>query len=88
MAAVFAAYPHVGPVLPAMGYSPAQIESLASSIRSAGAELVIAGTPVDLARLLDNEFPVVRARYDFADLDEPDGLWAEVERLIAAKGLE
>jgi predicted GTPase len=88
MAAVFAAYPHIGPVLPAMGYSPAQIESLASSIRSAGAELVIAGTPVDLARLLDNEFPVVRARYDFADLDEPDGLWAEVERLIAAKGLE
>ena len=75
LADTFAAYPHIGPVLPAMGYGPAQRAELARCIEASGAEVVIAGTPVDLAAMLDLAVPVVRARYAFeqrggARLDE------------------
>jgi len=85
IAAVFAAFPHLGPVLPAMGYGREQVAALARTIAASGAEIVVAGTPVDLARLLGLALPVVRARYDFADLDAPAGVWAAVERLLAGR---
>lgn len=85
IAAVFAAFPHLGPVLPAMGYGREQSAALARTIAASGAEIVVAGTPVDLARLLGLALPVVRARYDFADLDAPAGVWAAVERLLAGR---
>ncbi len=82
IAAVYARYAHIGAVLPAMGYSPRQLAALRSTIQNSDAEVVVAGTPVDLAALLEIGKPVVRARYEFAELDAP-GLWEEVERLLA-----
>lgn len=82
IAALYAAYPHLGPVLPAMGYSPAQLESLARSIAATPADVVVSGTPIDLAALVRIDKPVVRARYEFADADPP-GLGAAIDRFIA-----
>lgn len=71
MAEVFRAYPHIGPVLPAVGYSPAQQKVLADTIAASGAEAVVAGTPIDLAVRLSAlhpvNVPIVRARYRYAD---------------------
>jgi predicted GTPase len=67
----YAAYPEIGPVLPAMGYGEQQLADLAATIRATGADVVVAGTPIDLARLLDVDRPVLRARYELADLDHP-----------------
>jgi predicted GTPase len=78
---VYAQYPHLGAVLPALGYFPAQLEALAATIEAAPVDCAIAGTPVDLARLLRLTKPVIRARYDFEDLDAP-GLWAAVEEFL------
>jgi predicted GTPase len=64
---VFAEYPHIGNVLPAMGYSEAQRRALATTIEASAAELVVAATPIDLAALLSIGKPVVRARYEFAE---------------------
>jgi predicted GTPase len=69
--AVFAQHPHIGPVLPAVGYSAAQVAALAATIDNAATDLVIAATPVDLGRLLTVRTPVVRARYEFEDAGEP-----------------
>ena len=69
--AVYDRYPHLGRVLPALGYSGAQLEALRRTIEDAGAEAVVAATPVDLGRLMHLHTPVVRARYEFADLDTP-----------------
>ena len=66
---VFAAYPHIGAVLPAMGYDPAQRAALTRCIEAAGADVVIAGTPIDLAAMLAIGMPVVRARYAFEQRD-------------------
>jgi predicted GTPase len=84
IAAVFVRYPHIGSVLPAAGYSPAQIEALRLTIERSDAEVVVAGTPIDLGALLRVSKPVVRARYEYAELDSP-GLRGEIEKFLAAE---
>ncbi len=84
IAAVYAQYPHIGPVLPAMGYSPAQLEALRQTINDAKADVVVAATPIDLAALIAIDKPVVRARYEFAD-NEAAGLAAELDRFLEGR---
>jgi len=67
----FTEYPHIGPVLPAIGYSAAQVAALRTTIERVDADVVVAATPVDLARLLAIDTPIIRARYEFADTAEP-----------------
>ena len=76
--AVFERYPHIGAVLPAMGYGAEQLAALGETINRADAEIVVSGTPVDLAALMKLTTPVVRARYGYADADEP-GLAAIID---------
>jgi predicted GTPase len=64
-------HPHIGAVLPALGYSEAECAALARSIGNAAVDVVIAGTPIDLSRALGHDIPVVRARYDFVALGTP-----------------
>ena len=68
---VFARHPHIGRVLPAVGYGPAQLAALRETIDAAGADVVVAATPIDLAALVAPRTPVVRARYEYADAGEP-----------------
>ena len=81
IAALFAQYPRLGPVLPAMGYSPAQLEQLVRSIDAVPADVVVSGTPVDLAALAVFNKPVVRARYEFAEAELP-GLGDAIDRFL------
>ena len=69
---VFARYPHIGSVLPALGYSPEQLEAFRSTVDAVDADVVVAATPVDLARLIHVGKPIVRARYEFAETAEPE----------------
>ncbi|HEV2335247.1 MAG TPA: cyclic 2,3-diphosphoglycerate synthase [Stellaceae bacterium] len=69
--AVFSAYPHIGPVLPAVGYGPAQLAALAATINASAAEVVVSGTPMDLARLVPIDKPMIRARYEYAEDGAP-----------------
>ncbi len=71
IAAVYAEYPHLGPVIPAMGYSDAQVADLAATIRAAQCDAVVAGTPIDLARLVDADTPIRRVSYDLAEVGTP-----------------
>ncbi len=82
IAAVFAANPHIGSVLPAVGYGAAQLEALRETIDGSAAEVVVAATPIDLAALIRVDKPVVRARYEYADAGEPT-LGAFVDRFLA-----
>lgn len=69
--AVYDAYPHIGRVLPAMGYSAAQRAALRETIDRSAADVIVAATPIDLAALIGPHKPVVRVRYDYADAGEP-----------------
>ncbi len=64
-------YPHIGRVLPAVGYNQAELEALTATINGGAADIVVAATPIDLARLLRLTKPVVRARYEFAEAGTP-----------------
>jgi predicted GTPase len=79
--AVYQAYPHIGAVVPAMGYSHEQIEDLRRTLDAAPADVVISATPVDLAALMTLNKPVVRARYEFAEAPGA-GLSVHVERFL------
>ncbi len=65
--AVYRAYPHIGMVLPAVGYGPGQLKALAATVNASVAEIVVSATPIDLGRLIRIEKPVVRARYEYAE---------------------
>jgi predicted GTPase len=71
IAAAFEQYPHIGKVLPALGYSQAQLDDLQATINGSRADVVVSGTPSDIARLIAIEKPVVRARYEFAEVGAP-----------------
>jgi predicted GTPase len=83
---VFARHPHIGPVLPALGYSADQLEAFRATIDAVHADLVIAATPGDLARLLRVNKPIVRARYEFAETAEP-GLGTLVDQWLSVNAL-
>jgi predicted GTPase len=61
--ATFDEYPHVGALLPAMGYGKKQREDLRETIKRADPELVLIGTPIDLRRLIDFDRPALRVSY-------------------------
>jgi len=65
---VYEKYPHIGHVLPAMGYSEEQLKDLEETIRQSAAESVVIATPADLRRKIRIYQPTVRATYDF-DID-------------------
>ncbi len=69
IATVFEKYAHLGPVLPAMGYSDVQMKELEMTINAADCDTVIAGTPIDLGRLLRLNKPVVRVKYRIEEVD-------------------
>jgi predicted GTPase len=71
IAATFEAYPHVGELLPAMGYGRGQMEDLRETIARSDADVVLIGTPIDLRRLIDFDKPALRVRYKLQELGEP-----------------
>src|SRR5215210_3023869 len=63
IAQTFEDYPHVGALLPAMGYGQKQRDDLCETIRRCDPDLVLIGTPIDLRRLIDFERPAMRVTY-------------------------
>jgi predicted GTPase len=62
---VYQNYPHIGRVLPAMGYSEEQIKDLEETIRGSASDAVVIATPTDLRRKIRIDQPAVRVTYDF-----------------------
>ncbi len=69
---IFVRYPWVGRALPAMGYSPAQLQDLRATIEATSCDSIVIATPVDLGRLIALPKPACRARYDLQEMSRPD----------------
>ncbi|MEO0082681.1 MAG: GTPase, partial [candidate division WOR-3 bacterium] len=67
----FEKYPHIGSLLPAMGYSPKQLKELEKTINATDCDLVLIGTPIDLRRVIKIEKPAQRVFYELADHGSP-----------------
>ena len=79
IAHTFDVYPDIGTVLPAMGYGEQQIADLETTINAVDCDLVLIGTPIDLARLIDINKPSQRVTYDLREHGE-----VLTERVMAA----
>lgn len=71
IADAFGQYRHLEKVLPALGYSQSQLDDLRATINGSEADVVVSGTPSDIARLITVDKPIVRARYEFAEAGAP-----------------
>ncbi len=67
----FELYPHIGAVLPAMGYGSEQIRELESTIARAACEVVLIATPADLGRVIRIKHPTCRLTYELRELGAP-----------------
>lgn len=72
IAQTFKKYPYIGSLLPAMGYSAAQIKDLEGTINSIDCDLVIIGTPIDLSRVINIKKPSLRVEYDLQEIGTPN----------------
>src|SRR6266540_2437562 len=82
IAETFREYPHVGALLPAMGYGRRQMQDLRATIQRCDADLVLIGTPIDLRRLIDLDRPALRVTYKLQEMGEPT-----LKDVLAEKGL-
>lgn len=78
---VFEKYPHMGELLPAMGYSDQQRKDLAATINASDADVVLVATPIDLRKVVDIDKPAVRARYELDVISTPSLADILTERL-------
>ncbi|MEM5804258.1 MAG: cyclic 2,3-diphosphoglycerate synthase [Candidatus Aenigmatarchaeota archaeon] len=68
---VYEDFPHLGAVLPAMGYSDRQISELEQTINNTPADVVVIGTPTNLEKYMKLNKPAVHVSYDAQTLSKP-----------------
>jgi predicted GTPase len=68
----FEKFPHLKELLPAMGYGDTQVRELEETINKVPCDVVLAGTPIDLRRVLKINKPIVRVRYTLKECGKPD----------------
>jgi predicted GTPase len=67
----FARWPQLTNVLPAMGYSDEQLHELEQTINAVDCDVVVTGTPIDLARLIASRHPIRHVRYELEEVGTP-----------------
>lgn len=67
IAASYQQYPHMGPILPALGYYPEQLKALEDTINKVPCDAVVIGTPIDLRRFIKINVPATRVTYSLAE---------------------
>ena len=88
----FEKFPHLGKVLPAMGYSENQRHELEQTIKRVPCDVVLVATPIDLARVIRIDKPKVRVRYEVEEVGEPaiahlmERFTEQHQRVLAAAG--
>jgi predicted GTPase len=64
-------FPSTGEILPAMGYGDDMMRELEQTINNADVDMVVIGTPIDLAGLLKINKPSQRVRYELQEIGQP-----------------
>jgi predicted GTPase len=78
---VYELWPHLGELLPAVGYSDEQIKELEDSINATPCDLVLMGTPTDLRRYMKVDKPILRVKYEYEEI-EPGTLVGLLENIL------
>ena len=65
-------FPHLKQILPAMGYGKEQVKDLEETLNKADCDVIVAGTPIDLNRVVSINKPIIRVRYELDEIGRPD----------------
>ena len=72
IAETFRSFPHIGAVVPAMGYDDAQLRDLEATINASGCDVVVNGSPAQLRHLVKVDIPIRNATYELREIGHPD----------------
>jgi len=78
---VYKKYPHMTEILPAMGYGEKQMKELERTINAVKCDLVLVGTPIDLARMMKINKPSMRVKYELGQA-AANALRTEIEKVV------
>ena len=67
IAAAYAKYAQLGPVVPALGYYPQQLADLEETLRRTPGDIVLVASPMSLETMIAIDKPVVRVGYRLGD---------------------
>lgn len=70
---IYGKYPHLGKILPTIGYNKKQVKVLLDVINRVKADVIVSGTPVTLSRIfevygLNVSKPIVQVKYDIVEV--------------------
>jgi predicted GTPase len=82
----YSLYPHLGPILPALGYYPEQLADLEATINAVPVDVVISATPFSLGSLVKIDKPLVQVSYELSERGAPR-LSDVVRRFVRDKGI-
>jgi len=68
---VYGKFNHLGPVLPSLGYTPAQLRDFEETISRLDVDAVLIASPADVSRLIRLDKPVVRVSWELKIVDGP-----------------
>ncbi len=85
IAAAYRDYPHIGAVVPALGYSESQQAELEETLRRSNAQVIVDASPARLDRILRLNVPIARVSYSFEQKSGPP-LFAIVDDFLSRAG--
>ncbi len=69
---VYKKYPHIGDLVPAVGYGRKQVSDLEKTLNNTPADAIIIATPVDLRKFLNFNKPAAKVGYELVQKSGPD----------------
>ncbi|MHA1110214.1 MAG: GTPase [Promethearchaeota archaeon] len=82
MKKVFEEFPQITEIVPAMGYNDEQIRDMETSLNNIDADLIIDGSPIDLAKLVKVNKPIYRTYYDIEKYKDSPTIEDAIDKFI------
>ncbi|KAF1079740.1 MAG: hypothetical protein GQF41_3857 [Candidatus Rifleibacterium amylolyticum] len=64
-------YPHIGDLVPALGYGAKQVADLEKTLNSCDCDVIVSATPIDLTRVVKVKKPCLRVGYELQEIGNP-----------------
>lgn len=68
---IYEQYPHIGPVVPSLGYTEKQLKELENLLNTVEADIVLLATPAKIEKILRLTKPVVRVSWELKIVEGP-----------------
>ncbi len=62
-------YPHIGPVVPTIGYNPEQLNDLEKTLEAVECDVVVSSSQADLSKIIKINKPVYSVRFEAVEMD-------------------